>query len=39
LSEYAKKQILCCDDMNNLAKTLPKLTSWVWERVAQLNAL
>ncbi|GMF35748.1 unnamed protein product [Phytophthora lilii] len=24
LSEYAKKQILCCDDMNNLAKTLPK---------------
>lgn len=24
LSEFAKKQILCCDDMNNLAKTLPK---------------
>ncbi|GMF24677.1 unnamed protein product [Phytophthora lilii] len=24
LSEYAKKQILCCDAMNNLAKTLPK---------------
>jgi phage/plasmid-associated DNA primase len=24
LSEYAKRQILCCDDMDNLAKTLPK---------------
>lgn len=24
LSEYSKKQILCCDDMDNIAKTLPK---------------
>ncbi|EEY68311.1 uncharacterized protein PITG_04745 [Phytophthora infestans T30-4] len=24
LKEYSQKQVLCCDDMDNLAKTLPK---------------